>query len=865
MPHDAGEFILKRFTPSAARALGEAIAEAGGNEVFFAGTPRSDGLVDAVRVCARGHATAVPALFESLALRDVVIHNHPSGVLTPSEADLSLASMYSSHGHGVYIVDNEATRVYVVVEPFLPSQAARLDADELARALSPGGGLARSLPRFEARPAQREMMAAVVDAFNESAIRVVEAPTGVGKTLAYLLPAAQWAVKNKERVVVSTRTINLQEQIVQKDVPVLRRALGMEIGCCLVKGRGNYLCPRKLERALSEATLFDEEREKAQLDAIAAWAEDTEDGSLAELPFVPARELWERVCSEADTCSVGRCPDARRCHVGRARRAVAKADIVVVNHHMLFSDIAIKRELGDFSSLAVLPAYKRVIFDEAHSIEDSATEYFGATVTRGAAMALLGRILRVERGRERGLAPTIKQGLVKDCPKMTVAEYDAFQGLIDGHVLPAVAAARESLRFAFDAVRQTAAEACGQIGRDIKWRLTPEALALPALRAAHRDAVLPAVAALRDLIHHGMRLQKRLRDLPPQKDGEAPPLQGEAQELSAYLARLERMANTLATVTSEEPMENTVRWIEVDAENAEFLRVARCPLHVGAPMAEWVYGNLETVVMTSATLSVGHRFDYLYERLGLDQAAEGRTAALELASPFDFREQALLGIATDLPDPGAPGFQDASVDAIRLALKASRGHAFILFTSFFALDYAHRRLAPELKAAGIVALRQGEASRSALLERFREDASSVLFATDSFWEGVDVAGEALQCVILPKLPFRVPTEPILEARSEAIEAAGGNPFMAYALPQAVIKFRQGFGRLIRSRADRGVVLVLDKRIVTKHYGRVFLRSLPPMRVLRGPADAVVEELDAFLNHGAAAAAGPDTGGDGARA
>jgi ATP-dependent DNA helicase DinG len=476
-------------------------------------------------------------------------------------------------------------------------------------------------------------------------------------------------------------------------------------------------------------------------------------------------------------------------------------------------------------------------------------------------LALLGRLLRMERGRERGLLPLLRQRLVKECTQISVQEFEKIQTLLEARVLPELATCREFLNNAFDAIRVVTAASCGQIGRDVKWRLVPQALALPALRAVHANEVMPAVEALRGLVQQATVLFKRLKDIPPPDDERMSPLTGDVQELGAYLARLERTANVLSEVTSAELEDNTVRWIEIDAENPHFIRLARCPLHVGKPLAEWVYENLGTVVMTSATLSVGHGFDYLYDRLGLELVSRDRVAAQEIDSPFDFQKQAMLGIVTDLPDPGAPGFQEASVACMREAIRCSGGHAFILFTSFFALDQAYRQLHAELRRDGLTPLRQGETGRTQLLERFRSEPSSVLFATDSFWEGVDVAGEALQCVILPKLPFRVPTEPILEARAEAIEAAGGNAFMDYALPQAVIKFRQGFGRLIRRRSDRGVVLVLDRRIVTKHYGRVFLKSLPPLRVVRGPQAAVLGEVNAFFQPTATVAAYEPSSGE----
>lgn len=851
MAADLGENVLKRITPGAAQHMQEAIAETGGQEVFFAGMLDADGRVASARVCARGHEEAVPALFEGLGIRDVVIHNHPSGGLIPSDADLELAAMYSAHGHGMFIVDNEVTRVYVVVEPFLPSQMQWLDAAELAQVFTPNSKVARSLPRFEVRPQQAEMMECIAQAFNQDGIAVVEAPTGVGKTLAYLVPAVLWAVRNRERVVISTRTINLQEQVIHKDIPLLQKCFKEQFSACLVKGRNNYICRRKLDRVLSEATLFDNEAAQAQLETLAEWVEKTTDGSLSDLPFVPIRDLWERVCSESDTCAMSRCPHVKKCFVSKARREVAKADIVVVNHHMLFSDLAIKRESGNFSSAAVLPSFRRLIFDEAHSIEDSATEYFGVAATQLGALATLGRLARSERGQTRGLIPFLKIRLVKDCPQLSVADFEIIQKIIDDQLTPALSASRQSILSAFAALRALAAGKCGQIGRDIKWRLTQDVLRDPEVRAMHQEAIQPAVAEIRGLVKHCVALALRLKAIPAGPD-DLSSVEMETLQLKAYANRLERLAGALAECTNEFLEENTVRWIEIDAHNDRFVRIARCPLHVGKPMAEAVYDNLKTVAMTSATLTVRQEFEYLFGRLGLDQIDPVRVQTLVLSSPFAFSEQALLCVTTDLPAPDERAFLNASIESIRQVLRVTRGHAFVLFTSFSALDIAYRALSEELRAMGCTPLRQGEAARTILLDRFREDTASVLFATDSFWEGVDVAGESLQCVILPRLPFRVPTEPILEARAEAIEASGGNAFLEYSVPQAVIKFRQGFGRLIRRRTDRGAVVVLDRRIVTKFYGRSFIESLPEIHIVRSPQETVLEELSGFFGNSVAA-------------
>lgn len=841
-----GEAALDRITQTAAEKIRRDIIQTGGREVFFAGTLNPQGVIDSVRVVARGNEGAVPALFEGLKTNEVVIHNHPSGNVAPSEADLQLASIFSFQGHGVFIVDNDVSRVYVVVEPLIQQDEKKLVPDALCSLLAQGSRLSNELPRFEIRHQQYQMMAVVARAFNDQKIAVIEAPTGVGKTLAYLIPAILWSRQNGERVIISTRTINLQEQIMYKDIPLLHKCLGVSFEAVLVKGRNNYLCRRRFARVVSEKDLFENETDAHVLSALSDWLENTQDGSLADLPFVPPRDLWTEICSEADTCRGTTCPDIEKCFVNRARKAIAKADILVVNHHMLFSDLAIKKELGRFSALAVLPAYQRVIFDEAHSIEDSATEFFGEETSRNTLLSLLGRIVRVEKQRERGLLPFLRMKLIREATPDNEDTINKILSFIDHSLYPFVSVVREVVRDTFDRVRNFVSQRTEVIGREIKLRLTPEMLKEPELRSIYEMSVLPTTEQLGRCGLLCLDLVERLKDLrtaePSTKES---PYVAEILELQSYADKLKKLATFLSTVLNEELPDGVVRWIEIDGKNTNTVRLAQCPIELGHLLADWVYDNLKTAVMTSATLSVRQEFSFFRKRVGLSLLNREKCEFHILPTPFNFQTQALLCMATDLVEPNDPRFLEESAQCMRDILSITRGHALILFTSFYALDHTYMKLEPFLKARGILPLKQGDDTRTRLLDRFREDVSSVLFATDSFWEGVDVAGEALQCVIVTRLPFRVPTEPVLEARAEAIDAAGGNSFLEYTIPQAVIKFRQGFGRLIRRKTDRGSVIVLDKRITGKYYGKAFLESLPGIKMVQGSTEKILAALREF--------------------
>jgi ATP-dependent DNA helicase DinG len=636
------------------------------------------------------------------------------------------------------------------------------------------GALARALPGYEERRAQQELAAAARDVLTHGGTLLAEAGTGTGKTLAYLLPAVELG----RRVVVSTGTKNLQEQLVNKDLPILARALGRDLSVALMKGRANYLCTLRF-RSFAQAGSFRRLDEIPLFRAVENWAPATDTGDRAEIEDLPDNvDFWREMSAGSENCIGQSCSDFDTCWVTRMRQRALEADVVVVNHHLLCADLAVKE--SSFGS--VIPEYDTLIVDEAHLLEDVATQYFGQQ-------------LSVHRFDD----------LCRD------VERELKAARVDGRE---VLAQVESLRHRADGFFRLLAQEKGL-------RLRPRWMS-PRI-AEEASALVTRLAGLKTTI---LAMPER-----PEPLAALANRTGDVEARTRFLCAAEE--------------DSHVYFVETRGRTT-ILRAT--PIDVSSVLREQLFGSVRSVVLTSATLAVDGGFDYVKERLGVVPTRE-----LMLASPFDFRQQSVLYVPRDIPEPQAPGFVSAAAEEIRGLLDISEGRAFVLFTSYANLNAVAGELAGRVPWPLLL---QGEAPKPALLDMFRRTPNAVLLATSAFWQGVDVVGDQLSCVIIDKLPFASPADPVVGARIDRLRNRGGNAFDDYQVPGAVLMLKQGLGRLIRSAADRGILAVLDSRLVSRSYGRRFLSSLPPARLVHDR-----EDVRAFFG-GKAALAEPAGAADG---
>jgi len=712
-------------------------------------------------------------------------------------------------------------------------QSEHSEHQYLLSIFSQDGLFSQSLNHFEERPVQKEMAQCILEAYREDHTALIEAGTGTGKSLAYLVPAVLWALKHQEKTVITTHTIALQEQLLHKDIPFLLKTMNVEVKVCLVKGMNNYLCLRKLQELQEQLQLFPFEETK-EVQAMEQWIEKKQEGSRSDFPFPVSSETWEKVHAEGESCNHVHCPHYKRCFFFKARKEVSQAQILIVNHYLLLADLEKRRRNPDQES--ILPSYDRLIIDEAHNLEDIALKSFAQRLDRIAFLRQLAKLYS-DAHPERSRIILLKQALavMPRIPPILMQKLDIEIPALKRTCQEKLEEMFAQLSHFFEAIFEENKKDFRE--KENKRRITDGITEHP----AWKGTLIPGLLSLSDQIGRlSFILKTVLADIEEFKSSYEK-LASHLIEIQAIAIRLDQAANFLVQFTQDEPKEKRVRWLEFNKGNIGLIDAA---LDVSSLLNEQLFAKLRTSVLCSATMATARSFHDLKSRLGLSSQEKTLKEAI-YDSPFNYAQRALFIVPTDLPLPTTSEFLPECIKAIAEAIEISKGSVFLLFTSYEMLQSCFRALSNTSLVQKFPFLKQGDFPRNLLLDQFKKREGSVLFATDSFWEGVDVPGEALRCVIIAKLPFSVPSDPLYEAYAQSLEKEGLNAFSEYAIPRAVIKFKQGFGRLMRKGQDRGCVICLDHRIVKKSYGKKFLQSLPNCRTCFAPKVDAFAEMRLF--------------------
>lgn len=692
----------------------------------------------------------------------------------------------------------------------------KIDINQSVKYLSQNGPLAKINPDFEERKSQLELVKNITQCFNENQIGVFEAGTGVGKSYAYLIPALLWAKENNQRVVISTGTINLQQQLAEKDIIQAQKILETNEKFLLLKGRQNYVCLRRLKDLEDEKDLFFEEVEELKI--ISEWLKNSETGSKSELTFLPSEAVWQRINSESDACMGNRCKFFEDCFVMKVRKAANEAKILIVNHHLLFSDIQLRLSTQKYDEAAVLPPYTRLIFDEAHGIEAAATSFFSESLNKFSVQKQLNLLYRQRKSSATGLLFNVHA--LSD----STVEMNEIIGALDQ--------IKVNIQLLEDAGLEV-------LKNDFAWRLWTGS-------CFYANKLLEKFVKLNESILEFSGLVRDVLKGLHEKDAELPSV----WETKQVLNRVEAFGLVCKNFITWEERPDSVFWIEKRklSTGAMYLRFIETPLQIASTMNAGVFEPMETVICVSATLQIANDFSFWKYRSGVNFQDPSRVNFQVFESPFPYEKNLLFSVVTDSPLPTTTDFQKWLEHSLLKLILASSGRALVLFTSYDSLMYAYNYCSVALSKNKIAVYKQLDDDRFRLLKNFKENTSSVLFATDSFWEGVDVPGESLSHVIIVKLPFPVPSDPVFQARSEHIDKNGGKSFMELSIPESVIKFKQGFGRLMRSCKDRGCVTVLDNRLVSKFYGSFFVKSVPKSKYCFNTLETIVSSVERFLDN-----------------
>ena len=649
--------------------------------------------------------------------------------------------------------------------------------NQIIKIFDKDGLIAKAMPGYEVRHEQIEMAEAVSSAISHSEQLIIEAGTGIGKSFAYLAPLAEYALENNALGIVSTNTISLQEQIIHKDIPFLEKALGKDFKAVLVKGRNNYLCLRRLHRSeFLQKDLFSDQYELNEFTKLFAWSYKTQDGTLYDMEEEPNSKVWSMVSSDPETCLGKNCQYYKKCFFQQAREKINEARILVVNHHLFFSNLALAKE-----QKGMLPEWDSLIFDEAHSIEGVATEHLGASVTNTGVRYLLDLLFNLKK--QKGFLLTAGDQDSMECVEEIRRRSDSF----------------------FKDIKDYFDENLKKSSSDT-------------FRLREKNFVENNLSGPLKNLSESLLLSKKTAK---NKEDEV--------EIAGYIRKVNALKDSIELILNQ-AMKNYVYWIEC-SKNKKINKVSinMAPIDIGDILRQELFNGEKPIILTSATLAAGNgSFEYFRNRLGAKNAAE-----LKLGSPFDYKSQVRMYIAKDMPNPdNVIDYSVKAAERIKRYLGLTNGSAFVLFTSYSLMNSVYEEMEGYLIDRGFNVLRQGKGlNRNKMIASFKKETGSVLFGVDTFWQGIDVQGEALSNVIIAKLPFSVPDHPVTEARIDEIKRRGGDAFQEYSLPEAILKFKQGFGRLIRSKKDTGIIAILDSRILNKFYGRQFLNSIPKCEII----------------------------------
>jgi ATP-dependent DNA helicase DinG len=690
---------------------------------------------------------------------------------------------------------------------------------KISRLFEQGGKMSRVLPGFEFRQGQKEMAELVFKSLMQECVGIIEAGTGTGKTMAYLIPAVFVSQLYREPVVVATKTINLQEQIMYKDIPLLQNVLDDQFRAALVKGWNNYLCLRRMKHLEISGEHFSPEEYESFI-KVKNWARRITTGDKSDIDFNIMDSLWEQVCAESSACLGRKCPWFNQCHFFTRKRELRDANILVTNHALLFTHIAMKRN-SMMGSSSVLPDFTRLILDEAHHVEEVASNFLGDEASSAEFYKILDYLYaRHRRKEDSGILARIRSNIFS--PSLQ----NSIRSQLDSYCIPRIQTLREK-------------------AADIFFRICNlPCFSLDSDKIALDDKFkLDCGEIDKDIEQFSRSIGEYIRQLKALKEDCDRENENLSSEVAAVISRMEKFNAGLVRVWDASE-ENWIYSLEYNRRSSvNYVQFKSYPLNVGDILHRELFHGMKTSILTSATLSINKNFKYLNQRLGIDNFDPDYLISKIIDSPFDFKKQAVLAVPHDMPLSDNENFLPMVIPHLVKLVETMEGRTFLLFTSYRMLERCGQLLNERFKGTDFNILVQGESPRSVLLNKFKKLDKAVLLGTDSFWEGVDVPGRDLECVVLMKLPFRVPTDPVIKARTEFLKKQGNDPFLHYSVPQAVIRFKQGFGRLIRNTQDKGVIIVLDKRILEKSYGKTFLSSLPEIKMLKGSFAGIINHID----------------------